>query len=143
MKLSNVLKVFGAAALLGSLVPYRVTTDEDTGEKKYRALLWEAIRAPQDDGAEKNLSVHVGFFNPLSDDEAHMYADDLTVEYIPDEEDVPADEPADETEMEPEETAEEIVEEAVEDAAEEITEEAAGTESTAVPEEEPEESEEL
>ncbi|MDE7245906.1 MAG: hypothetical protein K2O18_18290 [Oscillospiraceae bacterium] len=95
MKLSKVLKfgktlgkTLGAAAVLGSLIPYRISTDEDTGEKKYRALLWEATRTPQDDDTEKSLSVHVGFFNPFADGEAHMYADDLAVEYTPDDEEV-------------------------------------------------------
>ncbi len=116
MKLSNVLKVFGTAALLGSLIPYRVSTDEDTGEKKYRALLWEATQTPQDDGEKKSLSVHVGFFNPLADDEAHLYADDLTVEYIPEDEDDEIEAEEEKTEETAVDVAESIAEEAIETA---------------------------
>lgn len=83
MKFSNVLKVFGAAALAAGLTPYRITRDEETGEKKVRALFWEATSGPNMEGEEKNLTVHLGFFSPAAqeDEEPHFFADELTVEY--------------------------------------------------------------
>lgn len=137
--LAGAAKLFGAAAVLSTLIPYRITTDEETGEKKYRAIFWEATR-PQDDGENGGKPVvHVGFFSPLEDEEAHMYADDLSVDYTDDDgnepEDAAAEEEAEAGEQEkPEEAAdnEEIEEiedagdvEGVEDAEEEPAEEAA------------------
>lgn len=94
MKLSNVLKVFGAAALVAGLTPYRITRDEETGEKKVRALFWEATSGPSAEGEEKDLSVHLGFFSPVEqeDDEPHFFADELTVEYSREETEAPAEE---------------------------------------------------
>ena len=123
MKLSNVLKVFGAAALVAGLTPYRITRDEETGEKKVRALFWEATSGPKSEGEEKDLAVHLGFFSPVArdDDEPHFFADELTVEYTREEsapeasaeeaEEAPASEDAEAAaaeevaEEEPEETA--------------------------------------
>jgi len=112
MKLSNVLKVFGAAALVAGLTPYRITRDEETGEKKVRALFWEATSGPKTEDEEKNLSVHLGFFSPVEqeEDEPHFFADELTVEYsreepAPDEDPMPEEEEAAEAE-EPEEPEE-------------------------------------
>lgn len=95
MKLSNVLKVFGAAALVAGLTPYRITRNEETGEKKVRALFWEATSGPKVEGEEKDLSVHLGFFSPVQqdDEEPHFFADELTVEYTREE---PSEEAAEE-----------------------------------------------
>jgi hypothetical protein len=100
MKFSNVLKVFGAAALVAGLTPYRITRDEETGEKKYRALFWEATTGPQAEGEEKDLSVHLGFFSPTEkdDEEPHFFADELTVEYT--KEDIEGGEATEEAEQE-------------------------------------------
>lgn len=91
MKFSNVLKVFGAAALVAGLTPYRITRDEETGEKKVRALFWEATSGPKTEGEEKDLTVHLGFFSPVEqeDDEPHFFADELTVEYTREETEAP------------------------------------------------------
>lgn len=102
MKLSNVLKAFGAAALVAGLTPYRITRDEETGEKKVRALFWEAASGPKTEGEERNLSVHLGFFSPVEqDDEPHFFADEITVEYTR-EDDKASDS------VEPEETAADV-----------------------------------
>lgn len=116
MKLSNVLKVFGAAALVAGLTPYRITRDEETGEKKVRALFWEATSGPNvEEGEEKALSVHLGFFSPVAqeDDEPHFFADELTVEYTREESAPEAEEPAEE-EKAPAEEAEAAAEAAEE-----------------------------
>lgn len=120
MKLSNVLKVFGAAALVAGLTPYRITRDEETGEKKVRALFWEATSGPNvEEGEEKALSVHLGFFSPVAqeDDEPHFFADELTVEYTREESAPEAEEPAEE-EKAPAEEAEAPAAEKAEAAAE-------------------------
>ena len=44
MKFSNVLKVFGAAALVAGLTPYRITRDEETGEKNGKIQgVWKKV----------------------------------------------------------------------------------------------------
>lgn len=127
MKLSSVFKVFGAAALVAGLTPYRVTKDEETGEKKYRALFWEAASGPKEEDGEKDVTFRVGFFSPMEkdEDEPHFFADELTVEYTKPES--CADSGA-EAEEEPEEAAEEVPEESVETVVENVEEEAAETE---------------
>lgn len=134
MKFSNVLKVFGAAALVAGLTPYRITRDEETGEKKVRALFWEATSGSKIEGEEKDRSVRLGFFSPVEQsdsDEPHFFADELTVEYTredaaetPEEEEITEDAAADGDEPETEAAADtEDSEEAVEeDAAEEAAE---------------------
>ena len=124
MKLSNVLKVFGAAALVAGLTPYRITRDEETGEKKVRALFWEASRGPKVEGEESDLSVHLGFFSPVEkeDDEPHFFADELTVEYTREVTETP------EETKETAEAAEAAAEDAPEAGAEEPAEAAAAEE---------------
>lgn len=139
MKLSNVLKVFGAAALVAGLTPYRITRDEETGEKKVRALFWEATSGPKTEGEEKDLSVHLGFFSPVAqdDDEPHFFADELTVEYTregsaPEAEETVEEEQAAAAEAEEAPAAEEVEEAAAEPETAEEPEEA---KDTAAPEE--------
>ena len=126
MKLSSVFKVFGAAALIAGLTPYRVTKDEETGEKKYRALFWEAASGPKDAGMEKEMTFHVGFFSPTvkDEEEPHFFADELTVEYTQSESEADSGAEAEE-EAPAEEAPVEISEEAVETAVENVDEEAA------------------
>ena len=130
MKLSSVFKVFGAAALVAGLTPYRVTKDEETGEKKYRALFWEAASKPVEDGEEKGVTFRVGFFSPAvrDEEEPHFFADELTVEYTQPESE------ADSSAAEEEESEEAVVEnseEAVETAVENVEDESAGPEAEA------------
>ncbi len=74
-------KVLGAAALAVGLTPYRVNTNEETGEKTYRALLWQATKTPQE-GEKDALSINIGLNLPQEeDDEAHLFSDELCVEY--------------------------------------------------------------
>lgn len=134
MKLSDVLKVFGTAAVIAGLTPYRVTKNERTGEKKIRALFWEVTSGKSDD-IVRDISVNVGFFSPLvrDDDEAHLFADELTVEYSKKPED------ADAFEEKGEEANEEVP---AETAPDENTENVEKEESAAVSSEEAKEQEE-
>ena len=54
--MKNFWKVLGVAALAVGLTPYKVEKDEETGENKYQALLWQ-------------------------EEEAHLFSEDLSVEY--------------------------------------------------------------
>lgn len=75
-------KILGAAALAAALTPYRISKNEETGERKIQALLWEAIRTPKSEEKD-NLEINIGFISPFEkeDKEAHLFADDLMVDY--------------------------------------------------------------
>ena len=81
--MKNVWKVLGIAALAVGLTPYKVEKDEETGENKYQALLWQATRSPKaEDGEKGEISVTLGFNPPAKKaEEAHLFSDDLSVEY--------------------------------------------------------------
>ena len=72
-------KVLGAAALAASVIPYRVRRDEETGETRYQALLWQATRTPQE-GDKDLLDINIGLQKP-QEDEPHLFSDELCVEY--------------------------------------------------------------
>lgn len=124
-------KVLGIAALAVGLTPYKVEKDEETGDNKYQALLWQATRVKKEDENEKGeLNITLGFYSPFKEEEAHLFSEDLSVEYA-----VPKAKEAAETVLdnvkEAAEKAADAVEEtvekvanAVEDAAEEIKEKA-------------------
>lgn len=123
--MKKLLTALGTAALIAGVTPYRYSKNEETGEQKIQALLWKAIRTPQE-GEKDKTTVNIGFISPFErkKGEAEIFADGVTVEYgggieddepvmvvnpIPTEE-APQEEPVQETEApaakEPEENAE-------------------------------------
>lgn len=77
--MKNFWKVLGVAALAVGLTPYKVEKDEERGEKRYQALLWQATVSPGE-GEEKKVDVNLGFKSP-ADKEAHLFSDELSVAY--------------------------------------------------------------
>ena len=77
--MKNFWKVLGVAALAVGLTPYKVEKDEERGEKRYQALLWQATVSPGE-GEEKKVDVNLGFKSP-ADNEAHLFSDELSVAY--------------------------------------------------------------
>ena len=77
--MKNLLKFLGITALAVGLTPYRVETDEETGDKTIQALFWKATygNRPENQG----LSLDFGFFSPMERKEPHLYADELVVHY--------------------------------------------------------------
>lgn len=79
------LKVLGTTALLASLVPFSHKKDEETDQETYQALLWTAVNRPDPEAeAKRKLDIRFGFNNPFSKgeaDEAHLFADDLSINY--------------------------------------------------------------
>ena len=48
------LKVLGAAALIAGLTPYQVEKNEETGERKVKALLWQVSRKQRRQGRHQH-----------------------------------------------------------------------------------------
>lgn len=115
--MKNFWKILGLGALVAGLTPYKVEKNEETGESSYQALLWRAT-SRIDEAGEKQIGVNLGEGTLTSKimeavgkkDEAHLFSDELSVEYTA---------PAAAEEIK--EKAAEVVEEAVE-AAEEAAE---------------------
>ena len=106
--MKKIWKVLGVAALAVGFTPYRVEKDEETGEKKVQALLWKMTR-----------------------NEAHLFSDDLNVEYAGSGEQVIEVEMAGSAAEEPAAAEEEAAEPASEENVEK--EEPAGGDETASP----------
>ena len=53
MKLKKTIGHMALGALLVSLIPYYVQTDEKTGAMEVRSLLWAWRKTPRNDGKEK------------------------------------------------------------------------------------------
>ena len=85
--MSAIWKLLGAAAALAGLAPYKVNKDEETGEVKVKALLWNATYAPATEEKSKTVDVHFGLNVPgkEKEDETHIYTDDVTVSYAAEE----------------------------------------------------------
>ena len=86
--MSAIWKLLGAAAALAGLAPYKVNKDEETGEVKVKALLWNATYAPATEEKDKTVDVHFGLNVPgkeKKEDETHIYTDDVTVSYAAEE----------------------------------------------------------
>lgn len=73
-------KVLGAAALIAGFTPYHVEKNEETGERKMKALLWQASRKPNPSGDKDEITVKFLSFGK-DEDEAHLFSDGLKVEY--------------------------------------------------------------
>lgn len=79
--MNKFLKVLGAAALIAGLTPYRVETNEETGERKLKALLWQATKKPNPDGGKDDITINILSFGKDEEEEAHIFSDELTVDY--------------------------------------------------------------
>lgn len=74
------LKFLGAAAVIASVVPYRV--EKKGGRKIYTALLWRGSNQPDPDTGSRSVCVDLSFNNPFSvPGETHLFADEITVDY--------------------------------------------------------------
>lgn len=125
-------KVLGFAALVAGLAPYKVDKNEETGESSYQALLWRGSIKPGEDGEKREVLVNFGEGTLPSKvldavekkKEAHLFSDELSVDYHgTDEEGAFEEDAADAAEedsaiMEEASAVEDVVEDVVEDAAE-------------------------
>ena len=76
MKISNVLKVLGAAAAVAALTPYQVEKDEETGVTTMKALLWGVKYTPAAGEAGRDVDITLGLNIPGRNSEAELFADD-------------------------------------------------------------------
>ena len=62
MKLKNVLKTVGVLAALAAVVPFSHEKDEETGETKTQALLWNMTTRPgtEEEGGKRQITVNIG-----------------------------------------------------------------------------------
>ena len=109
-------KILSLGALAAGLTPYKVETDEETGEKSYQALLWRITSAPA--GEDKKIGINLSegtltskLLNAANKEEPHLFSDELSVEYV-----ATKTEEASSTVAETAEKSAETVEEAVEPA---------------------------
>lgn len=118
------LKVLGAAALIAGFVPYQISGDEETGDVKVKALLWQ-LTSRSGKGEDKwNVDINFGFSSKKEEaEEADLFSDELTVNYGG-----TTEKAAEEVEKPAEETAEEVDKDAEEAAGdkEKTAEETAG-----------------
>ena len=89
-------KVLGFAALAAGLTPYKVEKDEETGESSYQALLWRGSSKPGEGDSKREILINLGEGTLTSKvldavekkKEAHLFSDELSVEYSVDDDDV-------------------------------------------------------
>ena len=80
--MNKFLKVLGTAALIAGFAPYKVENDKETGAWSVKALLWQASRKPTDDPGKDDVSFNFGLSSLLrEEEEAHLFTDELTVNY--------------------------------------------------------------
>jgi len=75
-------KFLGTAAAVAALVPYQI--NNDGGRLNAKGLFWTATGSKRStpDGPERKLDITIEFNNPFArNQEAHLFADDLTVDY--------------------------------------------------------------
>lgn len=111
-------KVLGFAALAAGLTPYKVEKNEETGENNYQALLWRGTSKPGEGDEKRNIAINLGegtLTSMLMDaiekkNEAHLFSDELSVEYHAPEAEEAVEEAAEAAEeaVEPEEPAEPV-----------------------------------
>lgn len=86
--MKNFWKILGLGALVAGLTPYKVEKNEETGESSYQALLWRGT-SRVDEAGEKQIGINLGEGTLTSKimeavgkkDEAHLFSDELSVEY--------------------------------------------------------------
>lgn len=83
LTMKNIWKLLGAAAAVAALTPHSWDQDPKTGKRKYTALLWSATVEPKAEGEGKTVSLSLGLNIPTvkMNEEAHLFADDLLVNY--------------------------------------------------------------
>lgn len=80
-------KVLGFAALAAGLTPYKVEKNEETGENSYQALLWKGTSKDGEDGRHIDINLNEGTLTSKvkgaveKQKEAHLFSDELSVEY--------------------------------------------------------------
>lgn len=79
--MKNFWKVLGVAALAVGLTPYKVEKDEERGESRYQALLWQANVTPGEGEEKKRVDINLGFQPPVKKDEPHLFSQELHVAY--------------------------------------------------------------
>ena len=79
--MKNFWKVLGVAALAVGLTPYKVEKDEERGESRYQALLWQANVTPGEGEEKKRVDINLGFQSPVKKDEPHLFSQELHVAY--------------------------------------------------------------
>ena len=80
------LKVLAAVAAVAAVVPYKAKADENGGEVE--GLLWKANwKLDPDYQSDPDINITFGFNNPFEklNNESHLFADDLVVDYCCDE----------------------------------------------------------
>ena len=79
--MKNFWKFLGVAALAVGLTPYKVEKDEERGESRYQALLWQANVTPGEGDEKKRVDINLGFKSPVEKNEPHLFSDELSVAY--------------------------------------------------------------
>lgn len=131
-------KVLSLGALAAGLTPYKVEKNEETGEKSYQALLWRITSTPAGEDKKIDIGINLGEGTLTSKlmeamakkEEAHLFSDELCVEYAGSESAKDAAEEAAEAVEEAAEKVTETVTEAVEEAAEAAEEAVEAVEDT-------------
>ena len=80
--MKKVLKILAATAAVASIIPLRCESDEKGGSLE--GLLWKAKWTIDPDyQSDPEVNITFGFNNPFKkkDDEAHLFADELVVDY--------------------------------------------------------------
>ena len=69
-------KIVGAVAALAALLPYSVKKDEDADKLTVRALLWKYTNQPDHETPDRrNISIDIGFQNPMAENEVDQPID--------------------------------------------------------------------
>lgn len=82
-------KVLSTAALVAGLAPYKVKKDEASGKTTYQALLWRMTTTSGEEEGEKRFNIDLGEGTltqklrekAIQKEEAHLFTDDLAVNY--------------------------------------------------------------
>lgn len=82
-------KVLGFSALAAGLTPYKVEKNEETGESTYQALLWRGSTKPGEGGSKREVLINLAegtLTGKVMDalekkKEAHLFSDELSVDY--------------------------------------------------------------
>ncbi len=82
-------KIVGAVAALAALLPYSVKKDEENDRLTVRALLWKYTNLPDhEDPDRRNISINIGFQNPMSEEEGDQCVDPVQEEPLSAEEEI-------------------------------------------------------
>ena len=99
-------KFLGVAALAAGLAPYKIEKNEETGENSYQSLLMKVTTTlDEETGEKRRFSINLGegvLTSKLLEmsekkEEPHLFSDEISVEYTPAVDPVPAPEAEEET----------------------------------------------